>query len=66
MSDGDANGINDSETTVVLALEQGELLGDLEIDGSFTPNGDGVNEALEVGYSLMRVGRAAPVRVEVY
>ena len=66
VSDGDANGVNDSETTVVLALEQGELLGDLEIDGSFTPNGDGVNEELEVGYSLMRVGRAAPVRVEVY
>ncbi|MCY3778643.1 MAG: hypothetical protein OXH11_21940, partial [Candidatus Aminicenantes bacterium] len=66
VSDGDANGVNDSETTVVLALEQGELLGDLEIDGSFTPNGDGVNEELEVAYSLMRVGRAAPVRVEVY
>ena len=66
VSDGDANGVNDSETTVVLALEQGGLLGDLEIDGSFTPNGDGVNEELEVGYSLMRVGRAAPVRVEVY
>ena len=66
VDDGDANGVNDSETTVVLALEQGELLGDLEIDGSFTPNGDGINDLLEVGYSLMRVGRAAPVRVEVY
>ena len=66
VDDGDANGVNDSETTVVLALEPGELLGDLEIDSSFTPNGDGINEALEVGYSLMRVGRAAPVRVEVY
>ena len=66
VEDGDANGINDSETTVVLALEPGELLGDLEIDGSFTPNGDGVNDLLEVAYSLMRVGRAAPVRVEVY
>ena len=66
VDDGDANGVNDSETTVVLALEPGELLGNLEIDGSFTPNGDGVNEELEVAYSLMRVGRAAPVRVEVY
>ena len=66
VDDGDANGVNDSETTVVLALKPGELLGNLEIDGSFTPNGDGVNEELEVAYSLMRVGRAAPVRVEVY
>ena len=66
VEDGDANGVNDSETTVVLALEPGDLLGDLEIDGSFTPNGDGVNDAMEVAYSLMRVGRAAPVRVEVY
>ena len=66
VSDGDANGVNDSETTVVLALEPGELLGNLEIDGSFTPNGDGINDLLEVGYTLMRVGRAAPVQVEVY
>ena len=66
VSDGDANGVNDSETTVVLALKPGELLGNLEIDGSFTPNGDGINEELAVEYSLMRVGRAAPVRVEVY
>ena len=66
VEDGDANGVNDSETTVVLALEPGDLLGDLAIDGSFTPNGDGINESMEVAYSLMRVGRAAPVRVEVY
>ena len=66
VDDGDANGVNDSERTVVLALEPGKLLGDLEIDGIFTPNGDGVNDLLEVGYSLMRVGRAAPVQVEVY
>jgi hypothetical protein len=66
VDDGDANGVADSQTTVVLALERGELLGDLEIDGSFTPNGDGINDRMELGFSLMRVGSAVPVRVQVY
>ena len=66
VDDGDANGITDSETTVVLALEPGDLLGDLEIDASFTPNGDGINDQLEVAFSLMRVGTSAPVTVDVY
>lgn len=66
VDDGDANGFEDSETTVVLALEQGTLLGDLEMDGSFTPNGDGINDVMEVGFSLLRLGSPVPVRVEVY
>ena len=66
VDDGDANGIVDSETTVVLALERGELLGDLQVDRVFTPNGDGVNDELEVRFSLLRVLSAAPVQVDVY
>ncbi len=64
--DGDANGVVDSETTVVLALERGELLGDLQVDSGFTPNGDGINDELEVSFSLMRVLASTPVQVEVY
>ena len=66
VDDGDANGVADSETTVVLALERGELLGDIEVDGSFTPNGDGINDELDVVFSLMRIATSAPVLVEVY
>ena len=66
VDDGDANGVVDSETTVVLALERGELLGDLQVDRVFTPNGDGVNDELEVSFSLLRVLRSAPVQVDVY
>ncbi len=66
VDDGDANGVVDSETTVVLALERGELLGDLQVDRVFTPNGDGVNDELEVRFSLMRVLSSAPVQVDVY
>ena len=66
VDDGDANGVVDSETTVVLALERGELLGDLQVDRVFTPNGDGVNDELEVRFSLLRVLSSAPVQVDVY
>ena len=66
VDDGDANGVVDSETTVVLALERGELLGDLQVDRVFTPNGDGVNDELEVSFSLLRVLSSAPVQVAVY
>ena len=64
--DGDANGVVDSETTVVLALERGELLGDLQVDSGFTPNGDGINDELEVSFSLMRLTAAVPVAIEIY
>ena len=66
VGDGDANGVVDSETTVVLALERGQVLGDIEIDRAVTPNGDGINDVLTIGFSLMRVGSPTPVRVEVY
>ena len=66
VDDGDANGVTDSETTVVLALERGQVLGDVEIDRTVTPNGDGINDVLTIGFSLMRVGSPTPVRVEVY
>ena len=66
VDDGDANGISDSETTVVLALEKGELLGDVVVGNGFTPNGDGINDNLEIGFSLMRIGSAAPVRADIY
>ena len=66
VDDGDANGVTDSETTVVLALERGEVLGDIEVDGSVTPNGDGINDELAASFSLMRVGTSTPVLVEIY
>ena len=66
VDDGDANGVTDSETTVVLALERGQLLGDLVVDDSFTPNGDGVNDELELSFSLMRIASSTPVLVEIF
>ena len=66
VDDGNANGIIDSETTVVLALEQGELLGDLQVNSAFTPNGDGVNDELQVSFSLLRLTAPVPVAIEIY
>ena len=66
VDDGDANGLADSETTVVLALERGDVLGGIEVSRGFTPNGDGINDELGVDFSLLRVGASTPVRVEVY
>jgi len=66
VDDGEANGVVDSETTVVLALERGELLGDLQVERVFTPNGDGTNDELEVSFSLLRLTAAVPVAIEIY
>lgn len=66
VDDGDANGIVDSETTVVLALERGELLRDLQVNSAFTPNGDGINDELEVSFSLLRLTSAVPVEIEIF
>jgi hypothetical protein len=64
--DGDANGIIDSETTVVLALERGGVLGNVELEASFTPNGDGINDELEVSFSLLRVGAPVDTRIDIF
>ena len=66
VDDGDANGVADSETTVVLALQPGNVLEDIEADAGFTPNGDGVNDELSIAFSLMRVGSPVPVGMEIY
>jgi len=44
----------------------GDLLVDVVVPRVFTPNGDGVNETLEIAYKLREVTRARPVRVQIY
>ena len=53
VENGDANGVPDSEKTVVLALEQGQVLGGIEPGSKLiTPNGDGINDSLELEFCL--------------
>ena len=64
---GDANETRDSEKTVILALERGEVLGDIEVKNKiFTPNGDGINDDMAVSFSLMRVKASTPLQVQIY
>jgi len=67
VEDGDANGVTDSETTVVLALERGGVLDDIGVTPDiFTPNGDGINDEVTVSFSLLRVAAPVPTLIEVY
>lgn len=64
---GDANETTDSEKTVILALERGVVLGDIEVQNKiFTPNGDGINDDMTVSFSLMRVKASTPLQVKIY
>ncbi len=64
---GDANETRDSEKTVILALERGAVLGDIEVRNKiFTPNGDGINDDMAVSFSLMRVKASTPLQVQIY
>ena len=65
--DGDANGVTDSEKTVVLALEGNKILDDIEVDPKIiTPNGDGINDKTSISFLLLRVGLSTPVQVQIY
>ena len=65
--DGDANGVTDSEKTVVLALEGNRILDAIEVDPKIiTPNGDGINDKTSISFLLLRVGLSTPVQVQIY
>ncbi len=45
----------------------GKLVGDIAIDTrTFTPNGDGVNDAWDVFFNVLQLTRPAPVQLEIY
>ena len=67
VDEGDANGIIDSEKTVILALEGKQVLGDIEMGREIiTPNGDGANDEMAFSFSLMRVGAGTPLLAQIY
>ena len=56
----------DNSLSVRTAIE-GSLLGQIRaVPPTFTPNGDGVNDVTVIHYDVLRLGVAAPLRVEVY
>ena len=56
----------DNSLSVRTAIE-GSLLGQIRaVPPTFTPNGDGVNDTTVIHYDVLRLGVAAPLRVEIY
>lgn len=64
---GDATALRDGNTLSVQAFALGSrVLGALDLAGGvFTPNGDGINDGLDIGYDLLKLVAPTPVVVEV-
>ena len=65
---GDADFLAENNSLTVELVEVSQLvLDEIELSTEvFTPNGDGVNDALEIGFDLVNLSEAVPVRLEVF
>ena len=65
---GDAAFLSDNNSLTVQLIDVGqEVLEALEVSATaFTPNGDGVNDRLEVRFDLVNLSAAVPVRLKVF
>ena len=68
VSEGDADELNDSNRTrVALTAIPDRSIRSLRLSSAvFSPNGDGVNDVLQVEYELMNLRGAVPVSMAVY
>ena len=65
---GDADFLADSNSlTVELSDVGADVLSDIELStGVLTPNGDGVNDMVEVGFQLVNLSAAVPLTLQVF
>jgi hypothetical protein len=58
--------VESNTTTLVGAVKRKELIGQLSLHSSvLTPNGDDINDRLEIVFSVVLVGDDSPVRVQI-
>lgn len=64
---GDATNLVRSQTVTVLALEGSDVIGDFHIaQPVLTPNGDGINDDLQVEFSVARVAAGRAVTLVIF
>ncbi len=68
INDGDATGEYEGNTVAVTTAQadEGELLRLRLLPKVLTPNGDGINEVVEVAYEVFEITGSARVRVEIW
>jgi len=64
---GDATYLTSSDELRVLVSGGEEIIGDVEIGPNpFTPNGDGLNDVVEIGFTVFKVNVSRGVRVTIH
>ena len=67
VDEGDATGRVSSEEMTVFVPVESRVIGDVEISPDpFTPNGDGINDEVHIGFSVFKVYASVPVWVDIW
>ena len=62
----DATELVDSGTARPSVIQAGSLLEEIRIPAVFTPNGDGINDVLEIEFTVLTIRENRPVEVGIY